>query len=288
MDMASLQAFVTVAELGSFTLAAEHLHLTQPAVSKRVAGLEDELRSKLFDRIGRQVSLTEAGQALLPRARSILLETEDARRVLTRLGGDVAGRLSMATSHHIGLHRLPPYLKRFTSEYPRVELDMHFMDSETACQLVEHGELELAVVTLPLKPPGTLACTLVWHDPLAFVVANDHPLAQQQTIQPRDLIQHAAILPATGTYTRALLEQALGTLTHELNVSLATNYLETIKMMVQVGLGWSVLPKAMLNIEMRAITLPEIRLHRDLGLVWHSVRTLSNGAKAMMALLKQY
>jgi DNA-binding transcriptional LysR family regulator len=285
MDMASLQAFVTVAELGSFTLAAEHLHLTQPAVSKRVAGLEDELHSKLFDRIGRQVSLTEAGQALLPRARSILLETEDARRVLTRLGGDVAGRLSMATSHHIGLHRLPPYLKRFTSEYPRVELDMHFMDSETACQLVEHGELELAVVTLPLKPPGTLACTLVWHDPLAFVVANDHPLAQQQTIQPRDLIQHAAILPATGTYTRALLEQALGTLTHELNVSLATNYLETIKMMVSIGLGWSVLPATMIDESLVQINVQGIKLERQLGVVRHVNRTLSVAGERFIEML---
>jgi DNA-binding transcriptional LysR family regulator len=286
MDIASLQAFVSVAEHASFSVAAEHLYLTQPAVSKRVATLEQELRSRLFDRIGRQVSLTEAGRALLPRARKILLETEDARRALSRLSGEVAGQLSMATSHHIGLHRLPPYLKQFTSEYPDVELDMHFMDSETACQLVEHGDLELAVVTLPLQAAGNLTTRLIWPDPLSFVVAKDHPLASMDKIEQASLVQHSAILPATGTYTRALLETALGPLTGQLHVTLATNYLETIKMMVSIGLGWSVLPATMLDESLCAIDVEGLYLARELGVVRHVDRTLSVAGEKFIDILK--
>ena len=288
MEINNLQTFVTIAESGSFSLASERLFLTQPAISKRIAALETELGTSLFDRIGRKVYLTEAGQALLPRARSILLEVEDSRRAISNLSGRIAGRLSIGTSHHIGLHRLPPVLRQFSRDYPEVELDIHFLDSEEVCQAVEHGELEMGIVTLPLEPIPNLSTRVIWPDPLSIVVSREHPLLKLKTITLTDLAQHAAVLPAHGTYTREVIERAFKPLGLTLKVTMSTNYLETIKMMVQVGLGWSVLPKAMLNMEMRGISLPQIRLHRDLGLVWHSLRTLSNGAKAMMALLKQY
>lgn len=109
MDLANLNAFIAIAETGSFSGAGERLHLTQPAISKRIAGLEQQLKVRLFDRLGREVSLTEAGRALLPRAYQILNVLDDTRRALTNLTGEVSGRLTLATSHHIGLHRLPPY-----------------------------------------------------------------------------------------------------------------------------------------------------------------------------------
>ncbi|MGB5065240.1 MAG: LysR family transcriptional regulator, partial [Candidatus Competibacter sp.] len=104
MDIAGLQAFVTIADSGSFSLAAGRLHLTQPAVSKRLAALEAELDTRLFDRLGRAVRLTEAGGMLLPRALRILAEVDDTGRALRNLSGAVAGPLVLATSHHIGLH----------------------------------------------------------------------------------------------------------------------------------------------------------------------------------------
>ena len=89
MDIAALQAFVAVAEAGSFSQASERLYLTQPAISKRIALLESELDTRLFDRIGRTITLTESGHALLPRARHILLEVEDSRRVISRFKDDL-------------------------------------------------------------------------------------------------------------------------------------------------------------------------------------------------------
>ena len=91
MDIAALRAFIAVAETGSFSVAAEHLFVTQPAISKRIAALEGELEAKLFDRIGRTVTLTEAGRALLPRAQNILVELEDSVRVISNLSGEVHG-----------------------------------------------------------------------------------------------------------------------------------------------------------------------------------------------------
>lgn len=287
MEIVNLQTFVAVAETGSFSRASAQLFLTQPAISKRIAALEEELGSQLFDRIGRRVTLTEAGQALLPHARRILLEVEDSRRIITNLSGQIGGKLSIGTSHHIGLHRLPPVLRQFNQNYPDVELDIHFMDSEEACRAVEHGDLELGIVTLPLTPPNVLRTRAVWPDPLSIVVGQSHPLAGQKQVSLETLSRHTAILPATGTYTREVLERAIEPSRSQLKVGLATNYLETIKMMVSVGLGWSVLPDSMLNKEIIKLELKAIRLHRTLGIVWHAGHTLSNAAVAMMAIVEE-
>ena len=283
MDIAALQAFVAVAESGSFSIASERLFLIQPAISKRIALLESELNSRLFDRIGRGVSLTESGHALLPRARHILLEVEDSRRVISNLSGQIAGRLRVGTSHHIGLHRLPPVLRLYTASYPEVELDLHFMDSEEACRAVLHGDLELGVVTLPLDSPAELQTRLIWPDPLDFIVNPEHPLVSESTpIDPAQLCEHPAILPAPGTYTREVIEKAFQPLGLSIPIRMGTNYLETIKMMVSVGLGWSVLPRTMLTDELRVLKVSNIHLSRRLGTVWHRGRTLSNAAQAML------
>ena len=151
MDNQNLKAFITVAELGSFSEAADSLYLTQSAISKRIALLEQQIGKRLFDRIARQVSLTEAGNELLPRARRILQEYENALQAINDLSGEASGTLRLAISHHLGLHRLPPILKQFAQQYPNVTLDIEFMDSEKAYEQVLHGESEVAVITLALE-----------------------------------------------------------------------------------------------------------------------------------------
>jgi len=287
MDLASLRAFVEVARDGSFSQAAETLFLTQPAISKRIAGLEDELATRLFDRAGRQVLLTEAGRHLLPRAERIIHELTDIRRELGNLSGEVAGRLAMATSHHIGLHRLPLVLRAYCDDYPQVELDIRFMESEKACQAVEHGELELAVVTLPLSPADALNTEVVWRDPLHPVVGLDHPLARQKRVSVKELLAYPAVLPTRGTYTRTILEQRVTHLGGQVNCTLSTDYLETLKMMVSIGLGWSLLPEILLDDHLSPLAIPELDLIRSLGIVTHRKRTLSNAARAMQKLLRE-
>src|SRR5690625_6978541 len=122
MDTQHLQAFVAVAETGSFSAAGQRLHFTRPDISKRIATLEQQLDSLLLDRVGRKISLTHAGQSLLPNAKRILREVAAAHQAIADLQGEVQGTLSMVTSHHIGLHRLPPALRHFTERYPEVKI----------------------------------------------------------------------------------------------------------------------------------------------------------------------
>ncbi|MES9971439.1 MAG: LysR family transcriptional regulator [Candidatus Thiodiazotropha sp.] len=288
MELNTLRAFVQVARDGSFSLAAEHLFLTQPAISKRIASLESELDTRLFDRMGRQVFLTETGRHLLPRAEHIIDQLSDIRRELANLTGRVAGRLAMATSHHIGLHRLPAVLRSYSDTNPQVELDIRFMESEKACQSVEQGELELAVVTLPLHPVEALQSKTIWHDPLAVIVGLDHPLAKQKRVGLKELIDYPAVLPTRGTYTRTMIEQRIGQHHMQVNCSLSTDYLETLKMMTTIGLGWSLLPEILLDNNLVPLEVPELKLSRSLGIVTHRKRTLSNAARAMRELLLFY
>jgi DNA-binding transcriptional LysR family regulator len=285
MDTETLRAFVSVAASGSFSRAAEQLYLTQPAISKRIAALEQSLDVRLFDRLGRKVLLTEAGRTLLPHARRILAEIEDSRRALGNLDGRIGGRLVLATSHHIGLHRLPPLLRNYTARHPGVRLDMRFTDSELACDMVLRGDVELAIVTLPTTSPNLLICRPVWDDPLVVCVGPDHPLAGRDRVTAGQLADHPAILPGSITFTRRIVDRFFEARGLRLQEAFATNYLETIKVMVTVGLGWSVLPRTMLDGELRALEVADFELHRALGTVHHTGHTLSNAARAMLDLL---
>lgn len=285
MDTNQLTAFIAVAETSSFSLAAERLHLTQPAISKRIAVLEQMIGNSLFDRIGKRVMLTEAGLILLPRAKKILHEIEDARLAIHNLASSVAGRFSLASSHHIGLHRLPPVLKEYSGLYPRVSIDIAFLDSEQAYQQVSHGEIELAVVTLAPIQVDTLISRPIWDDQLYIMTSTDHALTRLDQISMTDLLDYPAILPAANTFTRQLVENIFKDHKIRLEVEMSTNYLETIKMMVSVGMAWSILPLTMLDESLRILPVADMQLVRKLGYIYHRDHTLSNAARAFIEIL---
>ncbi|MFW2373888.1 MAG: LysR family transcriptional regulator, partial [Gammaproteobacteria bacterium] len=270
MDIQNLSAFISVSETGSFSRAAEKLFITQPAVSKRIHALEQELAVLLFDRIGKKIQLTEAGNALLPSAKRILAELEESRRVISNLSGNIGGPLRLGTSHHIGLHRLPPVLRNYTARYPDVDLDIHFMDSEEACEAVLKGDLELAIATLPEQLLENLHTEIIWHDPLSLVVNRESPLINLRPLKLEQLLIYPAILPSQNTFTRALMEKELQLHERTMKIAMETNYLETIKMMVSIGLGWSVLPESMLSEDLVCLEIEGITMERQLGVAYHA------------------
>ncbi len=287
MQINQISAFLTVAELESFSLAAERLHITQPAVSKRIRQLEISVGTALFDRISKRSMLTPNGTAFKPHAERILQELESYRFSLSRQQDSPSGSLSVATSHHIGLHRLPGTLRDFKIRYPQVDLDLHFMDSEDACAAIANNELELAIVTLPELADDKLECEPVWIDQLVVVMATDHLLARQQEIDPEALLEHAAILPSPGTFTRKIINNLFAANKDQLKIILETNYLETIKVMVSANLGWSILPQSMVDASLSSHRLRGLDVQRPLGIVTRKNRTLSLSSSAMIKLLRQ-
>lgn len=290
MDIQQLTAFVTIAELGSFSAAARRLHLTQSAISKRIALLEVQVTQPLFDRIGRSVQLTEAGLALVPRAKRILQEIADTKQFMSDSRGSVSGPLRIATSHHIGLHRLPPFLTTFSQQYPDVHLQLTFIDSEQAINAIVQGEFELALITLPETILDNNIDNIqhhnLWQDPMEFIVNNNHPLSFKQKIKLADLAAYPAILPDRNTYTTELIQQLFTQERQTLDISMTTNHLDAIKMMISVGLGWSVLPETLMSKNITRLNVTGLKLTRQLGCIHHRARTLSNAARTMLKHLR--
>lgn len=286
MQLVELRTFLAVAEEKSFSAAAQRLFITQPAISKRIQSLERHLGAPLFDRIGKKVYLTEAGTLLIERAETMLQLAKDTEKEIFNLHDTISGRLNLATSHHIGLHRLAPVLKNFSQRYPDVLLDIQFEDSEVAYQMVRSGQVELAVVTLnPVETDldADLIAKLVWHDPLVFVST----AANLRIDTMQKLAEHPCILPGLATYTGRIVLDRFAQAGIALKPTLSTNYLETIGMLVSVGLGWSVLPQSMIG-DLDALEVDCDPISRSLGSVINGKRTLSNSASAFLTVLEDY
>ena len=286
MDILALQAFIAVARHESFSKASEHLFVTQPAISKRVAGLESELGTQLFNRIARQISLTEAGKQLLPKAQDLVDQAEDMQRYASNLNQDISGNLSVAIAHHIGLHRMPPILKEFNQRYPKVALDIRFEDSDQAFDLVQQGDIEFAIITLPRELPKKLSKEVVWTDALNVVVSGDHELSSFDKVDLAQIANYPCVLTSKDTETYKVVRREFDERSLLLNVQMETNNLETLKMLVGAGLGWSLLPQTMTDKSLSVLDV-NAKLTRELGLVVHKKRSLSNAAKALRSLINK-
>ena len=285
MDIQNIRAFLMVAETRSFSRAAEKLYLTQPAISKRISTLEFALDCQLFDRLGKNIQLTQAGEALIPSYQRILSELDETQRIISNLRTQVSGHLKFGTSHHIGLHRLPPILRQYTNSYPEVELDIQFMDSEQAAALILKGSIELALITLPDAIEKPLTTIPVWSDPMECVVAKDHVLANQDTVTRQQLRDHGVLIQSHSTHTRNIIDNALK-LDNNIKIIMESNYLETIKAMIQNGLGWGVLPQSMIDDSLHQLKIKGVSMKRHLGVLLHEFRTLSSPANSLLETLK--
>ncbi len=291
MDTQLLRAFIRVTEKQSFSAAAQELGLTQSAMSKRIALLEQQLSQPLFDRIGRKVLLTEAGSILLPHAKNIVRSIEETEQLMQQQEKEISGELKLATSHHIGIHRLPSILKDYRQQYPNVHLQLHFIDSEQAIESITSGDFDLAVITLPESKDedgsSDIQYHLLWEDPMQIVVNPQHPLHSKKRVKVSDLSSYPAILPDINTRTTSLVKKLFAEQQYELNITMTTNHLDAIKMMVAVGLGWSALPASLIDKTLHTLSLTGTSLTRELGCIHLRNRTLSNASRAMLNLLNQ-
>ena len=286
MDNQNLSAFIIVAENKSFSEAAYVLDVTQSTISKRIALLESQVGKKLFDRIARRVALTEAGQELLPRARRILKEYANALQAINDLSGNVSGILRLAISHHLGLHRLPDLLKIFSKTYPDVVLDIEFMDSEKAYERIMQAKSEIGIITLGSEIHPNIHKKEIWDDPLKFVCSEDHALSKLLDPELEDLANFPVILPGLNTYTGRIVQNIFQYRQISLVTPMSTNYLETISKMVEIGLGWRVLPETLTK-NLHSLSVNHTSINRQLGYICHTKHTLSNAGVAFLSLLDQ-
>jgi DNA-binding transcriptional LysR family regulator len=289
MDFYQLFYFRKVAETKSISRAAEELMLTQPAVSKRMRALEEELGEKLFDRIGKKVFLTKAGGVLLAHADRILRSVEEAKTAVRDLSEECSGELVIGTSDHISLHRLPGILKTYITAFPKVDLKLRCHRSETILEMVGKNLVDIGVITLP-RVSANLISRVIWDDPMSLVFPKGHPLAVMKKIRLKDIIRYGMILPEAGTTTRKNIDAAFSKKKLVANVTMEVAYIETIKGLVKVGLGISILPDKAVEQEVKSgqlvkASLQDAKFSRDLGVVYLKYKFLSRPAVEFLRFL---
>jgi LysR family hydrogen peroxide-inducible transcriptional activator len=186
MEMHQLRYFVAVARTGSFSRAAEQCHVSQPSLSQQVQKLERGLGQRLFDRLGRRAALTDAGRLLLDRALMILGTAEDAERRLRDADDRQGGRLSVGVLPTIAPYLLPQALGRFLKDQPRTELTIHEDVTQQLLTAVVAGDLDLALVALPVNDDRVQAEAL-FTEPLLLALPRTHRLARRRRVTLDDL-----------------------------------------------------------------------------------------------------
>jgi len=284
MELHHLRYFEAVARHGHVTQAARELHIAQPSLSKQIQVLEAELGVVLFDRVGRRVELTEAGQLLLPYARRVLREVTEARTALQQWGSLEHGQVAIGAPPTVGAHVLPRALAAFHQRYPAIELRLLEMGAARLAALLEEGSIDLAVISAPF--PGLVSAEL-FSEELVVAVALDHPLAQQRAVRSAELAEEQFILFPEGYELRSRTLQFCRAAGFEPQVALDGGETDTVMRLVAAGLGVALAPRLALEgvAGIVGLHVADVKLERTLRLIWHPERSRSPAAEALRSFL---
>jgi DNA-binding transcriptional LysR family regulator len=242
MEIRQLRAFAAIAETGTFTAGAQRVHITQAAVSMQIRQLEIELGAPLFVRAPRRVILTEAGEALLERARRILREHDVAVAEIAELAGAERGRLRVGSaSAMVSADPLPQILKELRERHPRAEVTIISGTSDALVRQILAGELDMAFVSLPVEARGIQTEGLS-RDELVAIASPRHQLAKQSVISVFALAGEKLILGERGGNTRRLIDELFAEAGVQPVVAMELSRLAAIKRMVEEEMGVGIIP----------------------------------------------
>jgi DNA-binding transcriptional LysR family regulator len=239
MNISQIRTFIAVVDQGSFSAAARATGLSQPAVTMQIQGLESDLGATLLERRYRKVQLTEAGRALLPFARRVTTELDEARTEIERLSDTVGGHLELAASTTPGQYILPRLLGSFLRAYPDVTVSLRVHDSAEVVGRVESGEAHLGMTGARI-PGGKVEYEEMGTDHLLMICPPDSPLAGRADVPLAEVAEYPFIVREHGSGTRMVFEQALrngGVDPAELNVVMDLGTSEAIVNAVEGGMG---------------------------------------------------
>lgn len=289
MDLRRLEVFVKVAELGSFSRAAEALFLTQPTVSEHVRALEEDLGVPLLDRLGRGAVPTRAGELLLDYAHRVLVLMREARQAIDRFQGRLIGELVVGGSTIPGEYILPAVIGQFKAKYPDVSIRLRVGGSQQVSEWVQEGRVEIGMVGA--RPDSrVLIVRELMVDRLVIIVPPDHPWSSRQSVTLDDLRTEPLVLRERGSGTRQALERALAEAGIELSALRVAGEMgsaQAVKQAVRAGVGVSLVSRLAVEDECRArllVCLPvrDLGVRRSFHLVTHRDRSRSPLAQAFL------
>jgi LysR family hydrogen peroxide-inducible transcriptional activator len=290
MELQQLRYVAAVADTGNFTRAAEQCFVSQPSLSQQIINLESELGHKLFHRLGRKAVLTEAGAAFLERTRKILIEVEDAAKAI-RDDPSLGRTIVVGANPTLAPYIFPVLLERCKEEYPNLVVHTREDFRVPLSRAVADGELDLAIVSLPVQDLR-LSIESLFREPLLLVVGRNHPLAKKREVSAHDLAHETFILLGDSSSLATQIQRFCGDHDFEPNIGHRCAQVATVRELVAAGMGISILPQVA-HAEDDHKTLVYRKLSgraptREIGIIRHLQRYQSRGAEQFIALLRKY
>ena len=291
MTFRQVEIFVSVARARNFTRAAETLHVSQSTLSQHVLDLERELGVRLFDRLGRAVTLTEAGRLFEEHATRIATAVASARRTIDELKGLERGSLVIGASTTPGIYVLPGIVATFRRRYPGIEISLRIGNSRVIEERIRADEVDLGVVGGHGLGANERCVAAGLVDELLLIVPPRHPWARRREIAPRELDQAPLLMREQGSATRVVTERTLRQAGVKFATAMELDHIEAVKQAVMVGLGVAFVSMHAVRGEIATrrlcgLRLKGLRVRRHFHVIHNEARTLTASGRAFMALLE--
>jgi len=290
INLDQLRIFQAVADARSFTRAAEVVHLTQPGISKHIKQMEEYYGLPLFDRLGKKVALTQAGEILSEATQEVMASITAAEQRIEDLKGLHGGKLVLGASFDLGIYVLPGVLAAFRKQYPAVEVKVDISLGAKIMAKILANKLDLGLVSHPAHDPRLFARQFMTDDLIAIAPSN-HPWAKKKRIRPQEFPGETFIVAAQGAGIRAVVEERLKKKGIVLTNVVDFGNVEGVKRAVEAGLGVSIQPQSVVQRELSSGSLTGVSLaglDTKLGRFYICRRDkhISNAAKAFLELLQ--
>ncbi|MSU58876.1 MAG: LysR family transcriptional regulator [Pedosphaera sp.] len=291
MQIESLKVFCDLAETESFTKAAQINGVTQSAVSQQISSLERQFKSLLIERSKKKFRLTREGQVLYEYSKQIIQTYDALHSQLQEIKDIISGTIRVATIYSIGLHDLPPYIKRFLKEYPTVHVHVEYRRANSVYDDVLGNVVDIGLVAYPQKDPK-LEIVPLRKDPLVLITHPQHPLAKQKSLKLKVIAGQKFIGFEPDIPTRKALDKILKE--HDVHVEHMMEFdnIETVKRAVEIDAGISIVPLSTISQEISKQTLIAVQLEdgeffRPLAAIYKKSKVLSPAMRQFLALLKE-
>ncbi len=296
MDLIKLKAFTIIAKSGSFSVAAEELFVTQPAVSAQIKDLERLYDAKLFERIGHHIELTDEGKALLPYAEMIVRAIEESRYAVEDIKVGKRGHIRVGASALPGMYILPDTIYKFRKEYPNFSVSLKVTFATQIRKMISNNELDIGIVGSYQSAENSdinssLEEEVLYKDEMVLIVSPNHPFRNRMEMSLEELANQPMILSPKTALTRRSIEKQFRELKIPLRIVNEFGNVELIKRMVEKDFGISILPltavrKEEKNNHLRYIKISNLNLERRILLVYRKNKKFSKALKAFKEFMK--
>lgn len=294
LNFHQLHIFYTVAERGSFSAAAQSLHMTQPAVTMQVQSLEDYFGTKLLQRSTKRIELTEAGRTLMPFAQRSIDLIRDTDQAMSTYTKQLKGRLQLGSSLTIGEYILPRLLGPFGQEYPHITISMKVMNTSQIMEDILNHQLNFGLIEAPVNHPD-MHMEAVMSDELRLIVSKDHPLANRSSVLLEEVMEYPFVLREQGSGTRLVMEEQLRKKKIDpasMKIVMELGSTGAVKSAVEAGLGISFVSSSSVKHEVtlgliRMIKISDVKFQRQFYSIYLKSALLPISAVTFLTFLRE-